>query len=31
MFVGWYVNDNKVEQINLGTTGHLMLVAKWRT
>ena len=31
IFVGWYVNDNKVEQINLGTTGHLMLVAKWRT
>ena len=31
IFVGWYVNDNKVEQINLGTTGHLTLVAKWRT
>ena len=28
-FLGWYINDNKVESIKKGTKGNLELVAKW--
>ncbi|MBQ3001656.1 MAG: N-acetylmuramoyl-L-alanine amidase, partial [Bacilli bacterium] len=30
IFVGWYLNGEKVEAIEAGTTGNLELVAKWR-
>lgn len=28
-FVGWYLNDKKIETIVLGTTGDLIIEAKW--
>lgn len=28
-FVGWYLNDKKIEKIVLGTTGDLTIEAKW--
>lgn len=28
-FVGWYLNDKKIETIALGTTGDLTIEAKW--
>lgn len=30
-FLGWYLNDVRVEKIEKGTTGNLLLVARWRT
>ncbi len=30
VFVGWYLNDQKVTTIEKGTTGNIVLSAKWR-
>ena len=30
-FLGWYVGDQKVEEIAAGTTGNLTLTAKWES
>ena len=29
-FLGWYINDEKVEAIATGTTGDITIVAKWK-
>ena len=30
LFLGWYLNDELVQNVPAGTTGNIVLVAKWR-